>query len=122
MTAPVEISEVAKWYGQVVAVNGVSLTVSPGVTGLLGPNAAGKSTLMKVLTGQIRASRGSARVLGQEPWNNPDLNRLLGYCPAQDTFYEWMTGSRFLEALLGLHGYSPREVRERAAERPKARV
>ena len=77
----VEVRDLSKWFGQVVAVNGVSLTVCPGVTGLLGPNGAGKSTLMKVLTGQIKASRGSARILDQEPWNNPELNRLLGYCP-----------------------------------------
>jgi len=106
----VEISEVAKWYGQVVAVNGISLTLQPGVTGLLGPNGAGKSTLMKILTGQLRPSRGEARVLGRVPWNNPDLNRYLGFCPEQDTFYETLTGRRFVTSLLRLSGYDRREA------------
>jgi len=114
MSRPVEVSEVSKWYGQVVAVNGMSLGLEPGVTGLLGPNGAGKSTLMKMLTGQIRPSRGRVELLGHVPWNDPDLNRRVGYCPEQDTFYEWMTGRRFVTALLGLAGFERAEARRRA--------
>ena len=113
----IRMDDVAKWYGQVVAVNGVSLEVRPGVTGLLGPNGAGKSTLMKILTGQLRPSRGSATVLGHVPWNNAEMNRFLGFCPEQDSFYERMTGRRFVETLLSLNGYSRRDIqlRSRAA-------
>jgi len=113
MSATVEIRDISKWYGQVVALNGVSLDLKPGVTGLLGPNGAGKSTLIKVLTGQLRPSRGEATVLGQAPWNNPDMNRFMGFCPEQDSFYEHMTGRRFVNALLSLHGYSATETRDR---------
>ena len=115
MTATIQVDGVAKWYGQVVAVNGISLTLRAGVTGLLGPNGAGKSTLMKILTGQLRPNRGSATVAGHVPWNNPEMNRVLGFCPEQDSFYEWMTGRRFVQVLLSLNGYTTREVRERAA-------
>jgi ABC-2 type transport system ATP-binding protein len=114
MSATVEIRDISKWYGQVVALNGVSLDLKPGVTGLLGPNGAGKSTLIKLLTGQLKPSRGEATVLGQAPWNNPDMNRSMGFCPEQDSFYEHMTGRRFVNALLSLHGYSAAETRERA--------
>ena len=113
MSHTVEISDISKWYGQVVALNGVSLRLQAGVTGLLGPNGAGKSTLIKLLTGQLRPSRGEATVLGQVPWNNADLNRFLGFCPEQDAFYEHMTGRRFVQALLSLHGYNRAEVRQR---------
>ena len=113
MSRPVEVSEVSKWYGQVVAVNGMNLGLEPGVTGLLGPNGAGKSTLMKMLTGQIRPSRGRVELLGRIPWNDPDLNRRVGYCPEQDTFYEWMTGRRFVAALLGLAGFERAEAKRR---------
>ncbi len=114
MTATVEVKDLAKWYGQVVAVNGVVLTLRPGVTGLLGPNGAGKSTLMKVLTGQLSPSRGEARVLGHVPWNNPELFRHLGFCPEQDAFYEAMSGRRFVTALLSLNGFTRAEAQKRA--------
>ncbi|MFQ5718197.1 MAG: ABC transporter ATP-binding protein [Acidobacteriota bacterium] len=113
-SSAIEMNGIAKWYGQVVAVNGVSLNVRPGVTGLLGPNGAGKSTLMKILTGQLRSSRGRSRVCGHDPWNNPEMNRILGFCPEQDTFYEWMTGRRFVQALLSLNGYRRAEVLARS--------
>ena len=67
-----------------------------GVTGLLGPNGAGKSTLLQLATGQLFPSQGTVRVLGQTVWNNPSLNRLIGLCPEQDAFYEWMTGWDFV--------------------------
>jgi ABC-2 type transport system ATP-binding protein len=114
VTTTVEINEISKWYGQVVALNGVTLNLQPGVTGLLGPNGAGKSTLIKVLTGQLCPSRGEATVLGKTPWNNPDMNRTMGFCPEQDSFYEHMTGRRFVNALLSLHGYSAKETKDRA--------
>ena len=114
MTPTVDIQELSKWYGQVVALNGVSLSLGPGVTGLLGPNGAGKSTLIKILTGQLDPSRGQATVLGQSPWDNPDMNRFMGFCPEQDAFYEHMTGRQFVRGLLSLHGYSRGEMEDRA--------
>ena len=48
MNAPtntVELRRVSRWYGNVVAVNDITMTLGPGVTGLLGPNGAGKTTL-----------------------------------------------------------------------------
>ena len=103
----VEFRRVSKWYGNVIGVNNLSLRLAPGVTGLLGPNGAGKSTLLQLATGQLRPSQGEVRVLGHRPWNNPGLNRLIGLCPEQDAFYEWMTGPRVPDrpaALLGRPG------------------
>ena len=57
------LDKVSRWYGNVVAVNGVSMRVGPGVTGLLGPNGAGKSTLILTLQGFLRPSEGRARNL-----------------------------------------------------------
>src|SRR5271157_6038957 len=88
----IEFHSVSKWYGHVIGVNNLSLRVAAGVTGLLGPNGAGKSTLLQLATGQLRPSQGEVRVLGHRPWNNAGLNRLIGLCPEQDAFFEWMTG------------------------------
>ncbi len=114
--AAVEFVSVSKWYGQVIGVNHLSLQVGTGVTGLLGPNGAGKSTLLQLATGQLRPSQGEVRVLGHRPWNNAALNRLIGLCPEQDAFFEWMTGREFLTACARLGGLGRKGART-AAER-----
>jgi ABC-2 type transport system ATP-binding protein len=110
------LDRVSRWYGQVIGINDVTVSLPQGVTGLLGPNGAGKSTLLKLLTGQIKPSAGTVRVLGQPIWNNPPLMNRVGFCPEQDAFYEHLSGRRFLEILLELHGYSREECRRRAGE------
>ncbi len=116
MNPVIVLDRVSRWYGQVIGVNDVTVSLPQGVTGLLGPNGAGKSTLLKLLTGQIKPSAGTVRVLGEPIWNNPPLMHRVGFCPEQDAFYEHLSGRRFLEILLGLHGYSREECRRRAGE------
>jgi len=118
--ALINFDTVSKWYGNVIGLNNISLSIGPGVTGLLGPNGAGKSTFLQLVTGQLKPSKGSVIILGQQPWNNPWLYRHIGLCPEQDAFYEWMTGWQFVHTfakLRGLTGTSAREAAELAIER-----
>jgi ABC-2 type transport system ATP-binding protein len=115
MTGVIELQDVSRWYGQVIGVNDVTVSLPAGVIGLLGPNGAGKSTLLKLVTGQIRPSAGHVRVLGEPIWNNPSLMERIGFCPEQDAFYDHLTGRQFLQSLLGLNGYSRGRCRELAA-------
>ena len=110
MTPIIEFDGVSKWYGNVIGLNKLTLHIPAGVTGLLGPNGAGKSTLLQLATGQLRPSQGTVRVLGQNVWDNPALNRLIGLCPEQDAFYEWMTGHDFVRTCARLSGMSRREA------------
>jgi ABC-2 type transport system ATP-binding protein len=110
VSAVLEARNLSKWYGQVIAVNGVSFSVNTGVTGLLGPNGAGKSTLMKMIMGQLRPSQGEITVFGQRIWNNYPLFERMGFCPEQDSFYERMSGAEFVASLLRLNGYPEDEV------------
>jgi ABC-2 type transport system ATP-binding protein len=112
----VEFHEVSKWYGNVIGINKLSVTVPAGVTGLLGPNGAGKSTLLQLATGQLYPSQGRVRVLGRDVWNNTSLNRHIGLCPEQDAFYEWMTGHDFVYTSARLGGLTRPQARA-AAER-----
>jgi ABC-2 type transport system ATP-binding protein len=121
MTPIIEFDGVSKWYGNVIGLNKLTLHVPPGVTGLLGPNGAGKSTLLQLATGQLRPSQGTVRVLGQPTWDNPALNRLVGLCPEQDAFYEWMTGLAFVRTCARLSGLSRAESAA-AAGQAMARV
>ena len=110
MNPIIELDGVSKWYGDVIGLNKLTLHIPAGVTGLLGPNGAGKSTLLQLATGQLRPSQGTVRVLGQSVWDNPGLNRLIGLCPEQDAFYEWMTGHDFVRTCARLSGMGRRDA------------
>ena len=86
-----EAHSLTKLYGVVIGLNDLEITLEPGIHGLLGPNGAGKSTLLKLITGQLRPSEGSLRVLGEEPWGNPQLFRRIGYCPEHDAFWGFLS-------------------------------
>ncbi len=114
MSAGLEFVRASRWYGQVIALNDVTTTIAPGVTGLLGPNGAGKSTFLKLLAGQLRPSQGEVRVLGLPAWGSPELFHRVGLCPETDAFWESLTGTQFVTALLRLTGYDETECRARA--------
>ncbi|MFO1092640.1 MAG: ABC transporter ATP-binding protein, partial [Planctomycetaceae bacterium] len=108
-----EFRNVTKWYGPVIGVNDISVTLGPGITGLLGPNGAGKTTLIKLLTGQLHPSLGKVLVGGHQAFS-AIAKRRLGYCPDVDTFYEEMSGRRFVQTMARLHGMDARTARERS--------
>src|SRR4029077_13803639 len=110
MAGLVVADHLSKWYGQVIGLNDVSVTVPAGITGLLRPNGARKSTLMKLGTGQLKPSKGGITVLGEPIWQNPALYTRIGFCPEQDTFYDRMTGLEWVAALVRLNGVSEREA------------
>ncbi len=66
MEVQIETKELSKWFGEVVALNNVSIQIPSGVVGLLGPNGAGKSTFIKLALGLYRPSRGEIRILGEK--------------------------------------------------------
>ena len=117
----VELRNVSRWYGEVIGVNRITVTVRPGITGLLGPNGCGKSTMMNLIAGMMPPSQGEVLVLGLHVWGNPEVMRHVGYCTQVDTFYEKLTGLDFLTSLLMVRGYSKQKARA-AAENAIARV
>jgi ABC-2 type transport system ATP-binding protein len=112
---PLVFEHVSKWYGPVIGVNQVTLELRPGITGLVGANGAGKSTLMRLASGQVRPDLGSVKVCGHDAWS-ATAKLHFGYCPDVDTFYEEMSGRRFIETMARLCGYSRAEARRRSAE------
>ena len=96
MSALIETHELSKWFGEVVALNNLSVTIGEGVTGLLGANGAGKSTFIKLALGLYAPSRGHIHVMGAPPQNNPRVLERMGYCPEVDNFYDGMSGYEFV--------------------------
>ncbi|MFD0905744.1 ABC transporter ATP-binding protein [Actinomadura sediminis] len=98
-----KLENVSRWYGNVVAVNGVTMTIGPGVTGLLGPNGAGKSTLIHMMGGFLAPSSGTVTLDGAPIWRNPDVYRRLGLVPEREAAYDFITGAQFIQAMAKLH-------------------
>jgi ABC-2 type transport system ATP-binding protein len=104
---------VSRFYGEVLGVNRVNLTIPPGVTSLVGPNGSGKTTLMNLMTGLLRPTEGNIEVLGVPPDHPEKLGRIVGYCAQFDTFPKGLTGYRFLYSFLRMHGLSHAECEGR---------
>jgi len=96
------VDRVSKWFADLVAVSDVSFSIGPGVTALLGPNAAGKSTLMRMVCGLTPPAQGRVLVLGRDPRRDLDVTRQIGLAPQQESVFEPLTAFEFvrLAALL----------------------
>jgi ABC-2 type transport system ATP-binding protein len=106
----VTFENVSKFYGDVLGVNRVNLSIPPGITGLVGPNGSGKTTLMNLLVGLIRPSRGKVSVFGLTPANPEELFRLVGYASQYDSFPPGLTGFQFVESYLRIHGFPAKQA------------
>jgi ABC-2 type transport system ATP-binding protein len=106
MTDRIVFENVSKFYGEVLGVNRVSLSIPPGVTTLVGPNGSGKTTLMNLMTGLVQPSSGRVSVLGLDPGEATEFFREVGYCTQFDSFPRGLTGWEFLMDSLLLHGIS----------------
>jgi len=98
--------QLTKWYGPRLAVDRVSLEVEAGeVMGLLGPNGSGKTTILRILTGYLRPSAGTARVTGLDVVSDSLAARArVGYVPEDVPLYGWMTVHEFLAFMARLKG------------------
>ena len=101
---------VSKFYGDVLGVNRVNLSFPSGVTSLVGPNGSGKTTLMNLMTGLVRPTQGSIRVLGLSTDDPEELFRRVGYCTQFDSFPKGVTGHEFVYQSLKLRGIATNDA------------
>ncbi len=94
----IEVEHLTKKYGDLTAVNDLGFKVEKGrIWGLLGPNAAGKTTTMRILTGYLPATDGRASVAGFDVFEKPDeVKKIMGYLPEVVPVYPEMTVSDYL--------------------------
>jgi ABC-2 type transport system ATP-binding protein len=94
----IEVAELTKKYGELLAVQNLSFKVEKGkIWGLLGPNAAGKTTTMRILTGYLPATEGRAAVAGFDVFEQPnEAKKIMGYLPEIVPLYPDMTVSSYL--------------------------
>jgi ABC-2 type transport system ATP-binding protein len=99
MTTVIEAQDLSKNYGEVQAVDHVTLSVKEGALfGLLGPNGSGKTTMIRMMTGQTRPTGGSATVLGIDVTKDPvGVRAQVGIIPEQETPPSFLTAQEYLE-------------------------
>jgi ABC-2 type transport system ATP-binding protein len=105
-----------KHYGNIVALDEVSLEISDGITGILGENGAGKSTAIKIFLGLLQPTSGSAVVLGHNASENVAVRSRLGYMPEHDCLPGSVTAAEFLTHMAQVSGLPPSHARTRAAD------
>lgn len=114
----IEVRNLSKCFGQKVAVDHISFSVEKGeVLGFLGPNAAGKSTTMRMITGFLTPTSGTA-VIGGEDIVNSSLaaRKKIGYLPENAPAYSEMTVIGFLDFIAEIRGFSGRKKTQRIEE------
>ena len=104
--AALELTQLTKRFGEFTAVDGLDLRVDRGeLFGLLGPNGAGKTTTIRLLMGILKASSGTARILGLDCFRDRvELKRYVGYLPDEPTFSDYLRGSEILRFVADMHG------------------
>ena len=114
----IEVENLLKKYGELVAVKGLSFNVEKGkIWGLLGPNAAGKTTTMRILTGYLPATDGKASVAGYDVFKDANaLKKTTGYLPETLPLYPEMTVSSFLDFVAEIK-QTPSSRRKEAVEK-----
>jgi ABC-2 type transport system ATP-binding protein len=111
---------VSKFYGEVLGINRVDLSIPPGITSLVGPNGSGKTTIMNLMTGLLQPSQGEIRMLGYPPTQPEAMFRHVGYCTQVDSFPKGANGKQFLYNYLRVHGNThskATEMMERSIQR-----
>jgi len=94
----IEMKNLTKNFGELKAVNNLSFSIKEGeLFGLLGPNGSGKTTTVKLLTGQIKPTKGNATVLGINVLKDPvKVREMVGIIPEQETPPSFLTSEEYL--------------------------
>ncbi len=113
----VSANGVVKRYGSFTALDGVSFDIEHGITGLLGANGAGKTTILGMVIGLHPIDEGVLRVLGHDPWSaGAEVRERLGYAPEHHQLPPDMRAADFVRHIAELHGLPRDEAITRASD------
>jgi ABC-2 type transport system ATP-binding protein len=114
MGAAIEVTDLAKAYGELRAVDGVTFDVGEGeFFGILGPNGAGKTTILEMVEGLRRPDAGTITLLGQSPWpRNAGLLPRIGVQLQSTAFFERLTAREQIHTMASLYAVAPEAADE----------
>jgi ABC-2 type transport system ATP-binding protein len=118
LPATVVVDHVTKRFGDLVAVDDVALTVSEGtILGVIGPSGAGKTTVVRMLTGALAPTEGTVRVLGEDPRRfRRGTRQRIGYMPQLFSLYPDLTARENVDFVASLFGMLFRRRHRRSRE------
>jgi len=113
----IEVQNLVKHYGSVKAVDNISFTVAKGeILGFLGPNAAGKTTTMRIITGYMPASAGTVKVAGYDVFEQGlEVKKRIGYLPENPPLYSDMRVREYLTFVARIKGVNPKTINAEVA-------
>ena len=117
----IDIRNVSRHFGSLIALRDITLQLPPGRIGLLGPNGAGKSTLLKILMGLLPPSAGGGRILNHELTlgrgaANWRLRQQIGFMPEADALIPGLRGVEYVSLAGELYGMPRKQAQRRAHE------
>ena len=117
VTTVITTEGLTKRFAHVTALDDLTVTVEPGITGLVGANGAGKSTLLKILLGLVPATDGTARVLDLDVrTDGPAIRERVGYMPEHDCLPPDVSATEFCVHMARMSGLPTTAARERTAD------
>ena len=114
----IQIKDLCKKYGQIIAVDNLTLEIRQGeIFSLLGINGAGKTTLIKMLSCITKPTSGDAFILGSSVTNSSEkIKEYIGVSPQQSAIAPSLTVNENLKLIAGIHGYSKEEQKKKVKE------
>jgi len=114
----IQVENLTKYYGEYAAIENVSFAVEKGeILGFLGPNAAGKTTTMRILPGFLQPTSGKAAVAGFDVVSQSlEARKRIGYLPENVPLYDDMSPRSYLQYAARLKGVESRQVNKRVEE------
>jgi ABC-2 type transport system ATP-binding protein len=108
----IEVRNLTKRYGELVAIRDISFTAATGqVVGFLGPNGAGKTTTMRIITGFLPATSGTVKVAGYDIFDDSyEVRKRIGYLPENPPLYHDMTVTSYLRFVGRIKGIAKAEL------------
>jgi len=113
----IQFNNISVYYGNLLALDNISIDIKGGAVGLLGPNGAGKTTFIKALLGLIEPQKGSGEVLGLDIKNQKlNIRKIVGYVPESDCYINGLSGVNFVAYMGKLCGMPKKDAVQRAHE------
>lgn len=114
----IKIKDMIKRFGYNLAIDKINLEIEEGeIFGLLGPNGAGKSTTINIISGLLKADKGSIQVFGKDMNTSAaEIKRNIGIVPQDIAIYEELTAYENVHFFAGLYGLRGKELKDRTTE------